>query len=71
VHAHEFGRIIGMWDEYPGEATIAAYSDVKGSIMNKGTKVMPQHWTKHPEPGKSIHNWFLDAANDDYKLLKV
>jgi len=73
VHAHEFGHNIGMEDEYAEGATLAAFRDVRGSIMNKGTKVMKQHWDTHPAGGaKSIHERFLDAVKDrGYKLLKV
>ena len=71
VHAHEFGHNIGMWDEYPGGATKAAYYCVKGSLMNNGTKVMKHHWTEHPEAGTSIHKWFSDAVGEEYELLEM
>jgi hypothetical protein len=73
VHAHEFGHNIGMEDEYAEGATLPAYRDVRGSIMQTGTKVMKQHWDSHPAGGaKSIHERFLDAVKDrGYKLLKV
>jgi len=73
VHAHEFGHNIGMEDEYPDGATLAAYRDVRGSIMQTGTRVMKQHWDTHPAGGaKSIHERFLDMVKDrGYKLLKV
>ena len=71
VHAHEFGHNIGLWDEYAGGSTIARYYDVQGSIMERGTNVMAQHWSQHPSPDKSIHKWFLDAVDEKYKLLKI
>jgi hypothetical protein len=69
VHAHEFGHSIGMEDEYVGGSTIAAYYDVPGSLMQSGTKVMKQHFDRHPAIGVSIHARFLTAAKDNYKLI--
>lgn len=71
VHAHEFGHSIGMEDEYVGGSTIPEFYDVPGSLMQSGTKIMKQHWDRHPASGKSIHQRFLDAVKDKYKLLKI
>jgi hypothetical protein len=45
VRAHEFGHLIGCFDEYPGGACEAsrAFADVPDSIMNGGTTVYPRH----------------------------
>jgi hypothetical protein len=59
VRAHEFGHLIGMYDEYPlGAAeTSRLYSNVPDSIMNAGRKVYERHveefagwFRKHAEP---------------------
>ncbi|MBI3597292.1 MAG: DUF4150 domain-containing protein [Nitrospirae bacterium] len=71
VHAHEFGHSIGMEDEYVGGSTIADFYDVPGSLMQSGTMIMKQHWDRHPASGKSIHQRFLDAVKDNYKLLDI
>lgn len=71
VHAHEFGHNIGMWDEYPGGSTKLRFYDVEGSIMQSGTEVMIQHWTKHPDAARSFHKRFLDLVGEPYKLLEI
>ena len=60
-----------MVDEYAGASTIAEFYDVAGSIMQSGTQVMLQHFTKHGGGGPSIHARFLKAAKDDFKLIPV
>jgi hypothetical protein len=71
VHAHEFGHSIGMEDEYVGGSTIRQYFNVPGSLMQSGTRIMKQHFERHPASGKSIHQRFLDAVKDRYKLLRI
>jgi hypothetical protein len=45
VRAHEFGHLIGMFDEYPGGAVEDSriYADVPDSIMHATGKVHPRH----------------------------
>jgi hypothetical protein len=45
VRAHEFGHLIGCYDEYPEGAVEAsrAFADVSDSVMNIGTVVYPRH----------------------------
>lgn len=72
VYAHEFGHAIGMWDEYPNGAVSEKYYAVQGSIMGRGSpNVMRHHWMIYPDPGSSIHKWFLSNAGDKYELLKT
>jgi hypothetical protein len=71
VHAHEFGHSIGMEDEYIGGSTIREYFNVPGSLMQSGTNIMQQHFERHPASGLSIHQRFLNAVKDRYKLLKM
>ena len=77
VHAHEFGHVIGMADEYSGAATISPFvfapksKDYKSSVMAVGSLVFQRHWTSHPDGGRSIHKWFLDAAGEAYKVSKI
>jgi hypothetical protein len=60
-----------MVDEYEGASTIAEFYDVAGSIMQSGTQVMLQHFTKHGGGGPSIHTRFLQAARDDFKPIPM
>jgi hypothetical protein len=71
VHAHEFGHSIGMEDEYVGGSTIREYFSVPGSLMESGVAVMKQHFERHPASGLSIHQRFVKAVKDRYKLLRV
>jgi hypothetical protein len=45
VRAHEFGHLIGCYDEYREGACepSRAWEQVEGSIMNNGSKVYPRH----------------------------
>jgi hypothetical protein len=44
VRAHEFGHLIGMYDEYPaGGCKVGGTIDDPTSIMNSGSKVYPRH----------------------------
>ncbi|PCC68208.1 protein of unknown function [Nannocystis exedens] len=45
VRAHEFGHLIGCYDEYPAGACEGsrAFADVPDSIMNSGSVVYPRH----------------------------
>lgn len=45
VRAHEFGHLMGMWDEYPAGACdpLRLYTAIPSSIMNSGTKVGKRH----------------------------
>jgi hypothetical protein len=44
VRAHEFGHLIGMYDEYPaGGCKVGGVIDDPTSIMNAGSKVYPRH----------------------------
>jgi hypothetical protein len=76
VRAHEFGHNIGLADEYEGGSVMPEFFDVAGSIMQSGTKVMKQHWDRHPAKkpggGDPIHKMFLDGVKDKgYGLSKV
>jgi hypothetical protein len=57
VRAHEFGHLIGMYDEYPEGAAEASrrYADVPKSIMNAGRKVYPRHF-------EEFAKWFRSHA---------
>jgi hypothetical protein len=57
VRAHEFGHLIGMYDEYPGGGVEASlrYWDVPASIMNGGSKVYKRHF-------KDFHDWFTQKT---------
>jgi hypothetical protein len=46
VRAHEFGHLIGMYDEYPAGACDPArrYTDEHDSIMNSGSQVFERHF---------------------------
>ncbi len=57
VRAHEFGHLIGMYDEYPEGAAEASrrYANVPKSIMNAGRKVYPRHF-------EEFANWFRKHA---------
>jgi Domain of unknown function (DUF4150) len=71
VHAHEFGHSIGMEDEYVGGSTIPEFFDVPGSLMQSGTKVMKQHFERHPASGLSLHARFLQMVGGGYKLVPM
>lgn len=45
VRAHEFGHLLGCFDEYPEGAChpSGAFADVPDSVMNLGTTVYPRH----------------------------
>jgi hypothetical protein len=53
VRAHEFGHIIGMYDEYEAGAVhpTGLYSNEPDSIMNAKSKVYDRHL-------KEFHAWF-------------
>ncbi|HYI02170.1 PAAR-like domain-containing protein [Hyalangium sp.] len=57
VRAHEFGHLIGMYDEYPGGAVEASlrFWSVPASIMNAGSKVYKRHM-------KDFHDWFTQKT---------
>jgi hypothetical protein len=52
VRAHEFGHLIGMWDEYPAGACDPArkYTNEPGSIMKNGS-------TTHERHIQEWHDW--------------
>ena len=45
VRAHEFGHLIGMYDEYPEGAVhpLRKSEDVPDSIMNRGARIYERH----------------------------
>jgi hypothetical protein len=53
VRAHEFGHLIGMYDEYPAGACdpLRKYDNIPLSIMSSGKTVYQQHM-------KDFHAWF-------------
>jgi hypothetical protein len=57
VRAHEFGHLIGMYDEYPQGACDPArlYTDEPTSIKNAGTRVSSRHV-------KDYVDWFKKKA---------
>jgi Domain of unknown function (DUF4150) len=57
VRAHEFGHLIGMYDEYPGGGVEASlrYWNVPASLMNGGSKVYKRHF-------KDFHDWFTQKT---------
>jgi hypothetical protein len=69
VRAHEFGHLIGMYDEYPAGACdpIRMFTSVPVSIMGAGTETYERHF-------KEFHDWFKGKAGGtigDTKLLRV
>jgi len=69
VRAHEFGHLIGMYDEYPAGAVELSriYADVPDSIMNAGAKIYPRHM-------EEFKKWFEDHAKGvigDLELLAI
>jgi hypothetical protein len=69
VRAHEFGHLIGMYDEYPSGAVELSrvFASVPDSIMNAGTKVYPRHV-------EEFKKWFEDHAKSvigDLELLAL
>jgi len=57
VRAHEFGHLVGLYDEYPEGACEAsrAFADVPDSIMNGGSRVYPRHV-------QEFADWFISKA---------
>ena len=53
VRAHEFGHLIGMYDEYPEGACDPArkHTNIPTSVMANGARVLPHHL-------KAFHDWF-------------
>jgi len=69
VRAHEFGHLIGMYDEYPAGACDPArqFTDVPSSIMSSGARTYDRHM-------KDFHAWFQTKAGSiigNTKLLRV
>ncbi|NUP98051.1 MAG: DUF4150 domain-containing protein [Planctomycetaceae bacterium] len=66
VRAHEFGHIVGLYDEYPAGACEGSrlFADVPDSIMNSGNRV---YW-RHVE---EFANWFGDKANSTVGALQA
>jgi hypothetical protein len=69
VRAHEFGHLIGMYDEYPAGACdpLRAVTNAPDSIMNAGRKVYDRHM-------KEFHDWFKSKAGSvlgDTELLEM
>jgi hypothetical protein len=69
VRAHEFGHLIGMYDEYPAGACAPgrAYANVPDSIMSSGSKVYERFMTE-------FKDWFDGKAGSvvgSTKLLTV
>ena len=57
VRAHEFGHLIGMYDEYPEGAAESSrrYANVPTSIMNAGRTVYERHF-------QEFADWFTNHA---------
>ena len=69
VRAHEFGHLVGNYDEYPEGAChpSRAWSRAPGSIMNDGTRVHPRHF-------QHFIDWFkprLSGVVGDCNLVKI
>jgi hypothetical protein len=69
VRAHEFGHLIGCYDEYPEGAChpSRAWADVPDSVMNIASKVYP----RHVEPFRA---WFVEKAGavvGDVELVQL
>jgi hypothetical protein len=58
VRAHEFGHVVGLYDEYPAGACEGSrlFADVPDSIMNSGNRVYWRHV-------KEFADWFAGKAN--------
>lgn len=54
VRAHEFGHLIGMFDEYPKGACHSSrtHADVPPSLMNRGRKLFQRHF-------EDFEDWFF------------
>jgi hypothetical protein len=57
IRAHEFGHLIGMYDEYPNGACEPSrrFSNIKQSVMGAGRSVYIHHM-------KDFHAWFEKKA---------
>lgn len=57
VRAHEFGHLIGMYDEYLAGACEPSrkFANIPTSVMSSGRKVFPHHM-------KEFHEWFRKKA---------
>jgi hypothetical protein len=69
VRAHEFGHLIGMYDEYAAGACdpLRMFTNVPTSIMNAGSTVYDRHY-------KEFHDWFKGKASGpigNTKLLRI
>ena len=66
VRAHEFGHLMGLYDEYPNGACdpLRRITNAKGSIMNNGSKPHIRHV-------KAFHKWFEEKAKGVIGATKI
>jgi hypothetical protein len=66
VRAHEFGHLIGMYDEYPAGAVhpARAFAEVPDSVMNKGGRIHERHV-------QDFFDWFKGKAEGVLGELKL
>jgi hypothetical protein len=66
IRAHEFGHLIGMYDEYPAGAVhpARAFADVRDSIMSSGATIYERHV-------EEFFEWFKGQAEGVLGELKL